>query len=268
MLQRASEAVARIMALARSLGGVISGEHGIGITKLEYLEPDGARGRSAPTSARSIPKGRFNAGKLLAGARPRQRLHAELRAHRRRVADPRADRPRPRRRCDQGLPALRQVQAAVRHPRAARQPALLAAQQDPRHLAPHRGDPLRGADAPRRRARALRRVRRRRRPLHRVPQVRARLPGGHRLRRRLDRHAQPTCAARASAASTRARGLRCCSSTLTDPRAVKMVRTADDRLGLPRAARRLPVARRPSCSSADRAAAARRPAGSRRCARR
>ena len=37
MLQAAHEAVARIMVLARSLGGVISGEHGIGITKLEFL---------------------------------------------------------------------------------------------------------------------------------------------------------------------------------------------------------------------------------------
>ena len=37
MLQTAHEAVVRIMALARSLDGVISGEHGIGITKLEFL---------------------------------------------------------------------------------------------------------------------------------------------------------------------------------------------------------------------------------------
>ena len=40
MLQEANEAVARIMELARALGGVISGEHGIGITKLEYLDPE------------------------------------------------------------------------------------------------------------------------------------------------------------------------------------------------------------------------------------
>src|SRR5439155_17503920 len=40
MLQEANAAVARIMALARRLGGVISGEHGIGITKLEYLTPE------------------------------------------------------------------------------------------------------------------------------------------------------------------------------------------------------------------------------------
>ena len=40
MLQEANAAVARIMRLARSLNGVISGEHGIGITKLEYLTDD------------------------------------------------------------------------------------------------------------------------------------------------------------------------------------------------------------------------------------
>lgn len=37
MLQTAHQAVARIMQLARSLNGVISGEHGIGITKLEFM---------------------------------------------------------------------------------------------------------------------------------------------------------------------------------------------------------------------------------------
>jgi FAD/FMN-containing dehydrogenase/Fe-S oxidoreductase len=66
MLQRATQAVARIMALARALGGVISGEHGIGITKLEFLQPD----EIEPFRAykREVdPEGRFNAGKLLAG---------------------------------------------------------------------------------------------------------------------------------------------------------------------------------------------------------
>ena len=37
MLQTANRAVARIMGIARDLDGVISGEHGIGITKLEFL---------------------------------------------------------------------------------------------------------------------------------------------------------------------------------------------------------------------------------------
>jgi len=32
--------VDRIMRLAKDLGGVISGEHGIGITKFDFLEPD------------------------------------------------------------------------------------------------------------------------------------------------------------------------------------------------------------------------------------
>ena len=43
MLQTAHTAVARIMKLARSLDGVISGEHGIGITKLEFLSDDETR---------------------------------------------------------------------------------------------------------------------------------------------------------------------------------------------------------------------------------
>jgi FAD/FMN-containing dehydrogenase/Fe-S oxidoreductase len=66
MLQRASAAVARIMNLARSLGGVISGEHGIGITKLEFLDP--GEMEQFRTYKQSVDPGeRFNAGKLLAG---------------------------------------------------------------------------------------------------------------------------------------------------------------------------------------------------------
>ena len=64
MLQAAHEAVARIMALARSLGGVISGEHGIGITKLEFLTDDEIAA-FADYKQRVDPQGRFNKGKLL-----------------------------------------------------------------------------------------------------------------------------------------------------------------------------------------------------------
>ncbi|MBK8742043.1 MAG: FAD/FMN-binding oxidoreductase [Betaproteobacteria bacterium] len=64
MLQEANAAVARIMALARGLGGVISGEHGIGITKLEYLT-DAELAPFAAYKARIDPEGRFNKGKLL-----------------------------------------------------------------------------------------------------------------------------------------------------------------------------------------------------------
>ncbi len=66
MLQRATQIVARLMRLAKSLGGVISGEHGIGITKLEYLEPAELEAFRA-YKADVDPEGRFNAGKLLAG---------------------------------------------------------------------------------------------------------------------------------------------------------------------------------------------------------
>jgi FAD/FMN-containing dehydrogenase/Fe-S oxidoreductase len=67
MLQDAHQSVDRIMKLARSLNGVISGEHGIGITKLEYLtEAEIKDFRSY--KMRIDPEGRFNKGKLMQGA--------------------------------------------------------------------------------------------------------------------------------------------------------------------------------------------------------
>ncbi|GAB1233467.1 DUF3683 domain-containing protein [Ferrigenium sp. UT5] len=67
MLQQAYGAVDRIMQLAKDLGGVISGEHGIGITKFDFLE----QGEIAPFIAyknKVDPDGRFNKGKLLPGS--------------------------------------------------------------------------------------------------------------------------------------------------------------------------------------------------------
>ncbi len=64
MLQDAHRAVDRIMKLARSLDGVISGEHGIGITKLEYLTEDELKEFRA-YKKRVDPEGRFNKGKLM-----------------------------------------------------------------------------------------------------------------------------------------------------------------------------------------------------------
>ena len=64
MLQTAHGAVKRIMALARSLDGVISGEHGIGITKLEFLSDEELR-PFTEYKAKVDPEGRFNKGKLL-----------------------------------------------------------------------------------------------------------------------------------------------------------------------------------------------------------
>ncbi|MBS0402758.1 MAG: FAD-binding oxidoreductase, partial [Proteobacteria bacterium] len=67
MLQTAHRAVDRVMALARSLDGVISGEHGIGITKLQYLS-DAELAPFADYKRRVDPEGRFNRGKLLRNA--------------------------------------------------------------------------------------------------------------------------------------------------------------------------------------------------------
>ncbi|HET7832571.1 MAG TPA: FAD/FMN-binding oxidoreductase [Gallionella sp.] len=67
MLQQAYGAVDRIMRLAKDLGGVISGEHGIGITKIDFLEP----AELAPFveyKQRVDPHGYFNRGKLMPGA--------------------------------------------------------------------------------------------------------------------------------------------------------------------------------------------------------
>jgi FAD/FMN-containing dehydrogenase/Fe-S oxidoreductase len=66
MLQAATVAVQRIMAIARSLDGVISGEHGIGITKLEFLQPS-ETAEFRTYKYRIDPEGRFNRGKLLPG---------------------------------------------------------------------------------------------------------------------------------------------------------------------------------------------------------
>ncbi len=64
MLQTANRAVDRIMALARSLDGVISGEHGIGITKLDYLT-DEEMASFWSYKNKVDPEGHFNRGKLM-----------------------------------------------------------------------------------------------------------------------------------------------------------------------------------------------------------
>ena len=64
MLHTANRAVAKIMRIARGLNGVISGEHGIGITKLEYLtEAELAPFRNY--KQRVDPQDHFNKHKLM-----------------------------------------------------------------------------------------------------------------------------------------------------------------------------------------------------------
>ena len=81
MLQAAHGAVKRIMALARRLDGVISGEHGIGITKLEFLT-EAELQPFTDYKAKVDPEGRFNKGKLLRNkelsAHKEQGLEADL----------------------------------------------------------------------------------------------------------------------------------------------------------------------------------------------
>jgi FAD/FMN-containing dehydrogenase/Fe-S oxidoreductase len=64
MLQTANQVVARIMRIARHLNGVISGEHGIGITKLEYLT-DAELEAFRAYKQKIDPDGRFNRHKLM-----------------------------------------------------------------------------------------------------------------------------------------------------------------------------------------------------------
>ncbi|MAT64686.1 MAG: FAD-linked oxidase [Gammaproteobacteria bacterium] len=67
MLREADQIVDRVMQLARALNGVISGEHGIGLTKIQYLEPEAVEA-FAKYKHKVDPEGRFNTGKLLAGS--------------------------------------------------------------------------------------------------------------------------------------------------------------------------------------------------------
>jgi FAD/FMN-containing dehydrogenase/Fe-S oxidoreductase len=64
MLKTANRAVAKIMGIARSLNGVISGEHGIGITKLEYLT-EGELAEFRSYKRRVDPDDHFNKHKLM-----------------------------------------------------------------------------------------------------------------------------------------------------------------------------------------------------------
>jgi len=67
MLNEANRTVGRIMRIARDLGGAISGEHGIGITKYEFLSAE-ETAEFRRYKQRIDPQGRYNKGKLLPGS--------------------------------------------------------------------------------------------------------------------------------------------------------------------------------------------------------
>ncbi len=64
MMQEAERIVDQVMELAISLDGVISGEHGIGLTKMHYLQ-DGVIQDFAKYKKEVDPNGHFNKGKLM-----------------------------------------------------------------------------------------------------------------------------------------------------------------------------------------------------------
>jgi len=67
MLHQAESIVERVMELAKLLGGVISGEHGIGLTKIKYMDESVIQA-FADYKSEVDPKGHFNKGKLMPGS--------------------------------------------------------------------------------------------------------------------------------------------------------------------------------------------------------
>ncbi|MEE9332278.1 MAG: DUF3683 domain-containing protein [Methylophilaceae bacterium] len=67
MMQEVHSAVVRVMALVRKLNGVISGEHGIGITKMEFIDQE-TIDTFTQYKNKVDPNGHFNKGKLLDGS--------------------------------------------------------------------------------------------------------------------------------------------------------------------------------------------------------
>jgi len=67
MMQDAEIIVDRVMVLARLLNGVISGEHGIGLTKMRYMDAEAIEA-FAEYKQEIDPQGHFNKGKLMPGS--------------------------------------------------------------------------------------------------------------------------------------------------------------------------------------------------------
>ncbi|AEG31017.1 DUF3683 domain-containing protein [Thiomicrospira cyclica] len=67
MIHQAEAVVEQVMKLATELGGVISGEHGIGLTKIEFLAPEKIQA-FVDYKNKVDPNGHFNKGKLMPGS--------------------------------------------------------------------------------------------------------------------------------------------------------------------------------------------------------
>jgi ferredoxin len=217
MLQTAHEAVARIMALARSLDGVISGEHGIGITKLEFLtdeeiaalrrlQAEGRPGRPLQQgqAAAALAPGQTGTMSVYADLTNAYTPSFGLMGHESLIMQQSdigaiADSIKDCLRCGKCKPVC-----ATHVPRAnllysPRNKILATSLLVEAFL--YEEQTRRGVSH-----QALGGVRGRLRPLHGVPQVPEPLPGEHRLRRRLDEHAQPAAQDGAEELPARQRG--------------------------------------------------------------
>ncbi|RLA21050.1 MAG: FAD-linked oxidase [Gammaproteobacteria bacterium] len=67
MIHEAEQVVERVMKLSLELDGVISGEHGIGLTKIHFLDRDKVNA-FVDYKGKVDPKGHFNRGKLMPGS--------------------------------------------------------------------------------------------------------------------------------------------------------------------------------------------------------
>ena len=67
MMNEADEIVDRVMELATNLDGVISGEHGIGLTKFQYLGEEEIN-NFVDYKNKVDPRGHFNRDKLMPGS--------------------------------------------------------------------------------------------------------------------------------------------------------------------------------------------------------
>ena len=67
VMRQAEGIIDRVMALARLLDGVISGEHGIGLTRMQYMDQSVTQAFAGFRHAID-PHGHFNRGKLMPGS--------------------------------------------------------------------------------------------------------------------------------------------------------------------------------------------------------
>jgi D-lactate dehydrogenase (cytochrome) len=66
-LQKAKEVNARLITRALAMGGTVSGEHGVGVGKMDYLEAEHGEGLEVMKAIKRAldPENRMNPGKMI-----------------------------------------------------------------------------------------------------------------------------------------------------------------------------------------------------------